>query len=216
MVNKRGDRFTRIMALTPRRFHISATPPFAEPYDDSLVLCGNVNEGKEDGSVFGNQRSGIKNCKPGIWTSRILPVSKAFRMESYQPEDGEFEVLIYWVSEGEIDMSQSVEEWETYEERTRQSDAAVELTTLFPKDTKWKRAGSYYDDGGVCSIITTDFLTRDAAGKIMGLDVDDEEFNLGFYFETLTLNGWEASTDGKNAGFTLGGMNCEFELIPQT
>lgn len=198
------------MALTPRRFHISATPPFPAPYNDSLVLCGHVNGNKEDGSIFGWQREGIKNCKPGIWTSRKLPVSKAFRLESFKPEDGEFEALLYWVAEGAIDISQSIEDWEAYEVATHERDAAVELKTLFPKGTKWKRNGSYYDDGGTCSIISTDYLSRDAASKIMGLEAEDNELNLGPYFETLTSrwDSWKAPGAEDSCGFTLGGMNC--------
>jgi hypothetical protein len=204
MSEQEGDRLDRIMALTPRRFHISAKSPFTAPYDDNLVLCGHVNGDEEDGSIFNYQRSGIKNCKPGIWTSRQLPVSKAFRLENFNPGDGEFEALLYWVSEGEIDMAQSIEDWEAYEVATRESDAAVDVKTLFPEGTKWKRAGSYFDDGGVCSVISTEYLTRDAASKIMGLASDDEELEMGFYFETLTVEG--------NDGFTLGGMNCEFKI----
>jgi hypothetical protein len=207
------DRFSRIMALTPRRFHVSRSPPFAAPYNDSLVLCGHVNDDDEaGGEIFGRQCEGIKNCKPGIWTSRKLPVSDAFKLDNFATEDGGFEALLYWVADGEIDMSQSVEAWESYEAATLKRDAAVDLETLFPKSTKWKRSGSYYDDGGTCSVISTEYLTRDAASKVMGIAVDDEELDLGYYYETLTLNGWDGS--GK-ADFTLGGMNCmSFELVP--
>jgi hypothetical protein len=205
-----GERFNRIMALTPRRFHISATPPFAAPYNDSLVLCGHVNDDEDDGSIFSHQRSGIKNCKPGIWTSRKLPVSEAFRLDNYNAEDGEFEALLYWVADGEIDISQPVEEWKAYEEATRESDTAVNLETLFPKGTEWKRSGSYFDDGGTFSIISTDYLSRDAASKVTGIEADSDELDLGHYFETLTLHGWEAPPGDKNGDFTLGGMNCMF------
>jgi hypothetical protein len=197
------DRFDRIMKLTPRRFHISASPPFAAPYDNSFVLCGQVNGDEDDGSIFGNQRDGIRNCKPGIWTSRTLPVSDAFKLENFNPEDGEFEALLYWVTEGTVDLSQSVEDWEAYEASTAESDAAVPLKTLFPKGTQWKRSGSYYDDGGVLAIISTDYLSRDAASKIMGVETEDEECDLGYYYDTLTYD---------HDCFTLGGMSCTFPL----
>jgi hypothetical protein len=211
-----GDRFRRILALTPRRFHISATPPFAAPYDYSLVLCGMVEGGEEDGSIFSTHNEGIKNCKPGIWTSRKLPVSDAFKRENFLPEEGEFEALLYWVSDGLIEISQPVEDWEAYEKATREHDIAVELKTMFPNGTKWKRNGSYYDDGGVCSIISADYLTRYAASKIMGISFEDDDFHLDGYFGTLTEHGWEylePATTEDNYSFTLGGMNCMLNLF---
>lgn len=65
--------------------------------------------------------------------------------------------------------------------------------------------GSYFYDGGVV-VISTEYLTENAARMIMGREKLDE-IDSGFYIETLTLNGWERGA-GKNARFTIGGMNC--------
>jgi len=198
------DRFTRLQALTPRRFHISASPPFAAPFDANFVLCGHVNsEYDASGSQFFGQHFGIRNCKPGIWTSITRQVG---------PLDEEFslECILRWVEPGTIDVSQSVEDWEKYEKETREKDAGVKVSEIVPKGTKWRKAGSYYDDGGVCSVISTEYLSMDVARKIMNVE-EEEEVDYGFYTETLTLNGWEMGA-GENARFTIGGMNCTFAL----
>jgi hypothetical protein len=195
------DRLKRLTALTPRRFHITTN----SPYGVGLVLCGHVNDEEIDdiGSQFFTQRDGIKNCKPGIWTSMAREVG--------EPGDNfSLECILRWVAPGTINMAQSVEKWEEYEKETREKDLEVRMSEIVPKGTKWRRAGSYYDDGGVCSVISTEYLTMDAAKKIMfGTGEEEEEVNFGFYTETLTLNGWEMGA-GENERFTIGGMNCKF------
>lgn len=162
----------------------------------------NEEEIDDTGSQFLMKRDGIKNCKSGIWTSMIRGVG--------EPEDDfSIECILRWVEPGIIDMAQSVEKWEKYEKETREKDLEIKMSEIVPKGTKWRRAGSYYDDGGVCSVISTEYLTMDAAKKIMfGTEEDEEEVDFGFYTETLTLNGWEMGA-GENERFTIGGMNCK-------
>jgi len=123
-------------------------------------------------------------------------------------DDFSVECILRWVEAGTIDISQPVKDWEAYEKETREKDLEVKMSEIVPKGTKWRKAGSYYDDGGVCSVISTEYLTKDAAKKIMfGAEGEEEEIDFGFYTETLTLNGWEMSA-GANERFTIGGMNC--------
>lgn len=119
-------------------------------------------------------------------------------------EDFSVECILRWVEPGTIDLCKPVEEWEKYERETREKDAAVKASGIVPKGTKWRKAGSYYDDGGVCSVISTEYLSLDAAKKIFG----DDDVEYGYYTETLTLNGWEMGA-GVNDRFTIGGMNCK-------
>jgi hypothetical protein len=208
------DRFARLMALAPRRFNISASPAFPPPYDVSFVLWGGLpNDIGDDGSHFFYQHNGIRNCRPGIWTSRKLPVSKAFQTETYKPENGEFEVILYWVDDGEIDMGLQADKWEEYERATREVDAQVNLKDVIPEDAEWKRAGTYFDDGGICAIISANYLSRDAARNIMDENVDEVE--LLHYYETLISNGSFWGYPGNN--FTLGGLCCKsvlFQKVP--
>ncbi|KAF2427525.1 hypothetical protein EJ08DRAFT_662829 [Tothia fuscella] len=193
MAEEEQDRFTRIMDLTPRRF------TYQQHHHSPPALC---------------YREGIKNCKPGIWTSRKLPVSKVFRLDNPNVDDGEFEALLYWVADGRIGLSQSIKDWESYEAATRDVDAVVDLKTIFPDGTKWKRNGSYFDDGGTCSVISADYLTRKAASRIMNIKPEDEELELGYYYETVTIHGWgHSSGNKKNTDFTLGGMNFNQDAV---
>ena len=191
-------RFDRLRKLCPRRFHISENHPFGV----GLVLCCHVNEeDDEDGQQFFTQHDGIRNCKPGIWTSMRRPVTNVSQ------GDQRSEYILRWVGPGTIDISQPVEEWEAYEKATREADAAVKLSQIVPKGTKWRRAGSYFSDDGVCAIISTEYLTKEASETIMGEEAGTKDY--GSYLELLTLNGTEAWETPVNAGFTIGGVDCE-------
>ncbi|TVY78470.1 hypothetical protein LSUE1_G006575 [Lachnellula suecica] len=182
-----SDRFTRLTELTPRRFHITANPPFGVGF----VLCGHVNEGNEDdtGSQFFNQRGGIANCKPGIWTSMTRQVGDP-------GDDFSLECILRWVEPGTIDLSQSVQDWEAYERETREKDLEVKSSKIVPEGTTWQRAGQYL------------MMVGSAAKLMFGTENGEEELDFEFYTETLTLNGWEMGA-GANARFTIGGMNYE-------
>lgn len=87
----------------------------------------------------------------------------------------------------------------------------MKISKIVPKGTKWRRYGSYYDDGGVCTIVSSEYLTHEAARAIMFGDTDkesEEEMSFGFYLETVSLNGVGMSVRDPPR-VTIGGMNCE-------
>ncbi|KAL2063350.1 hypothetical protein VTL71DRAFT_5155 [Oculimacula yallundae] len=93
-------RFDALQELTPRRFHISANPPFGIGF----VIFGHENQDIDEERLeqFFLQQEIICNCKPGIWTSRILQLE-------YVHEDAgdcDREAILYWVAEGSIDVAQ--------------------------------------------------------------------------------------------------------------
>ncbi|KAI5460297.1 hypothetical protein BGZ63DRAFT_424812 [Mariannaea sp. PMI_226] len=194
------ERFDQIMEISPRRFHITASPP----YGVGIVFCGQVQTEEESLDELTTQRDGIVNCKPGIWRSAVKEVPP---YGTSPPELGPYlECYLYWVCDGAIDLAQPVDEWETYDKESRESDATVNLDSILPKGVKWTRAGSYYDDGGACNVLSTEYLTKDAAKKVMFEDSEEEEeLDFEYYLATITLN----YQDGKveNSGFTLGGMS---------
>jgi hypothetical protein len=167
------ERFDRLVALTPRRFHISSNPPFGV----GLVLCGHVSTEEVDGSQFFLQRDGIRNCKPGIWTSIRIPASEG--------EENMTECILRWVAPGTINLGQGVEKWEEYEKATRQGDmdAFKGIEDMAKDGAEWERHGRYFDDGGICCVISTEYLTRDAYEKLA-----EGENDFGWYLETLTLS----------------------------
>lgn len=198
MAEEEKSRFDRLISLTPRRFHISENPPFGV----GLVFCGHVNANDDSGVLFFRNRAGIPNCKPGIWTSIILPVPG---------DEGMMECILHWVESGAIDLGQSVEEWEGYERETRKLDAESweewRKKNDWDKERKegvnWRNDGTYYDDGGLCNVISTEYLTREACEKMMA---EDGEYD--FYLETLTLSVMDG--EPQNSGFCIGGMSCKF------
>jgi hypothetical protein len=203
MVEGIEDRLDRIFKLTPRRFHISDNPPFGV----GLVLCGQVNGDAEDSEQFFLQHGGIPNCKPGIWTSMRRRVPNPFKDDTHT-EYG-VECILRWVEPGTIDISQPVEEWEAYEKATRDADAQVRPSQFVPQGTSWRRTGKYFDDGGVCTVVSTEYLTAEAAEKMNS--GEDEDFSYDGYIEQLSLHGVDGG-DADNQGFTIGGMNCALAL----
>lgn len=201
MADEVDDRLRQLTTLTPRRFHISANPPFGV----GLLIFGHENESYDEENLedFFNISDQIRNCKPGIWTSRVRALAN---VQSEQPDQ---ECILYWVSEGTIDIAQSVEDWKAYEEATRQSDVDIKLSGIVPPGTKWRRFGSYFSDGGICTIVSTEYLTHKAARAIMfGHRESDEELDYGYYLETLSLNGADIGVSDEQEGFTIGGINC--------
>ena len=165
-------------------------------------MCGHTNLDETDGSQFFHEASGIPNCKPGIWTSTIHDDSR---------DDGMIEFILRWVAPGSIDLDQSVEDWEKYEQETRKIDADAWEEWMKKngweaaenqQGVKWRKDGSYYDDGGLCNIISTEYLTTEAYEKILA----GEKGGYGYYVETLTLSGMDG--EPQNSGFCIGGVSC--------
>lgn len=154
-----------------------------------------MNADDDSGAQFFLQRDGTRNCKPGIWTSIAVPAAG---------EDGMMECILRWVAPGSIDLSQSVEEWERYEEGTRTADLEGFKGI---KGLEWKRDGTYYDDGGVCCVISTEYLTREAFEEIVDPEERESlEDGYAFYIETLTLSIFDGPPG--NERFCIGGMCC--------
>ena len=190
------NRINRIRALTPRRFHISENPPFGA----GLVLCGHLNANDDSGAQFFLRHDGIRNCKPGIWTSVAVDVPDS--------EQGMMECILRWVAPGSIDLGQDVEEWAKYEAETRKGDLAAweEGKGVEGIKGEWREDGQYYDDGGICCVISTDYLTREALKEIVGKE--GEKGGYGGYVETLTLSIFDGPKG--NEMFCIGGMCCKF------
>ena len=147
------------------------------------------------------QDEGIKHCKPGIWTS----VKKLTGRE--HPDFSE-EYFLYWVEAGTIDISQSVDDWKAYEDATRPTDE--EDTEARLSKFKWKDYHTYYDDGGVCSVISTEYVTEEAARRVQFQDVatqDDHDHD--FYMEMIAMKARDSEMG--NAGFTIGGLSCMYD-----
>lgn len=218
------DRFKEIQNLGPVRFYVSPEQPFG----GGLALLGNENTDSAEEMVSTSSNFDvIPNCKPGIWTSRVRKIEP--QKEGYP----DTECIVYWVADGAIDLAQPVSEWKKYEEETRDKDAAVKLSQIVPKGTKWRRAGSYYDDGGNCNIISTEYLREETARNIMFGDKkweigedeqdeeddgesEDEELDYGYYIESLTLGYSDNETliaNGHNEYATLGGMNFLQDIV---
>jgi hypothetical protein len=232
-------RFDRIMALSPRRFHISANPP----YGVGIVICSHINEDREaEDQLFANHE-GIADCKPGIWRSSYCRVKAPEGQWSYAYDPTE--CILHWVADGTIDLGQPVKEWEESDKAAREIDATMDLENTLLQGVEWESRGTFFDDGGVCAVLSSDYVTREAAKKIVienGQDKDsddendeeeeededndeeeeeeeeedDDDFDFGYYLERVTLNNMDMSGRKDNAFFTLGGMNCtcSFPLCP--
>ena len=147
----------------------------------------------------------ITNCKPGIWTSRRRKLAS-----------GRCEFIFYWVAPGTIDLNQSVDDWKRDEEETREKDSMVKLSQIVPKGTRWRRTRDYLDSGGILNILSTEYMTPEAARSIIyGDSKAGRELNYGQYLETLTLA--FSRRKANNEMFTLGGISCKitFILIPR-
>ncbi|KAH8820771.1 hypothetical protein F5884DRAFT_745116 [Xylogone sp. PMI_703] len=195
-------RFRDILALGPVRFYISPKRHFG----GDLALLGVENSNSEKMVAHSPNFQVIPNCKPGIWTSRTRKLK-----EQKDGEDlGDLECILYWIADGEINLAQSVDDWKKYEEETRDKDVSVKLSQIVPKDTKWRKAGSYYDDGGICNIISTVYLTEEAAKKIMFEGEEEKDLNYTYYVESLTLGYRDNDyiiSHARNWNCTLGGMS---------
>jgi hypothetical protein len=203
MIEAEEDRFDRLLKLAPCRFHISDDPRLGV----GLVMRCQVNNDNEDGPKFFTQRDGIRNCKPGIWTSLRRHVAN-------DDPDNEYEVeyILRWVASGTIDISQPLKEWEEYEKSTREADAQVKLSQIVPRGVKWRRNGTYFSDDGICAVISSEYLTSEAAANIQfGRAEEIDEYNYGGYLEFLSPPGFGPG-QGDSGGFTIGGVKCKHTL----
>jgi hypothetical protein len=221
------DRLNSLMALSPRRFHISANPPFGL----GIVICSHMTEDDDSIDQFTFNHEGIANCKPGIWRSFFRTVHAPEGQWSYPYEPTE--CIVHWVANGTIDLTQSVKDWLAYDMAAREKDATIDLENTVLRGIEWENKGTFSDDGGICAVLSTEYLTKEAAAKLMiggkedesedeDEDVDEregeggdeeeeeeEEVKFGYYLETVTLSYGLR----ENRYFTLGGMSCMFSAF---
>jgi hypothetical protein len=74
------------------------------------------------------------------------------------------------------------------------------------KKCELEERGSYYDDGGLCNVISAEYLTGEACEKMMA----GQEVEYDYYVETLTLSAMDG--EAQNSCFCIGGMSCRFCL----
>jgi hypothetical protein len=198
------SRFNQLRHLCPRRFHISANPPsgIGLVYRDIVDFADEFDE-----------FDGIKDCKPGIWRSVCIPTARpignGFNASEY---------ILYWVTDGTIDIEQSVEDWKRYEDAAHQADDREVETKLATFD--WHGDDSCFSDGGVITLISTDYATREAARKILhgdggtAAEEDDEEEegeNYEYYMESLVMEALDGRRETR--GFTIGGVSCMHKCL---
>ncbi|KAH8809108.1 hypothetical protein F5884DRAFT_753609 [Xylogone sp. PMI_703] len=199
-------RFDNILALGPVRFYVSPEQYFG----GSLALLGDSTVNSAEKLVRSSSSfRAIPNCKPGIWTSRTRKINENHAIN--------MECIVYWVADGEINMGQSVTDWKKYEEETRDRDGAVKLSQIVPKDTKWRKRSTYFDDGGICNIISTVYLTEKTARRItVGEDEGEENFSYEGYIAALTLGYQDIEfliPHERNKNCTLGGMSFNQDAV---
>jgi hypothetical protein len=191
------NRLDALLRLVPRRFHISSNPPFGL----GLVISGEITIDDEF-----DESDGIKNCKPGIWTS----VRRNGRHVGLPHMDFSKEFILYWVEAGTFDISQSVADWHAYENATRHMDeekADAQLAKF-----EWIPYSSHCSDDGICAVISTEYLTQEAARRVQfGSDntagSDDPE-DYSFYLDMVSRNVLESPI--RSEGFTIGGLSCMY------
>ncbi len=205
------DRFNAILRLSPRYVIVRASSPDGVCFR----LAGHTNELEQ----LGQLHSGIANCKPGIWKALAKPTP-----DELQKLDVCWEVCLRWVGElepdTELDFAAGLEQWKDWDRKMQEKFGDV---GGLGDNLVWKSDGAYYDDGGLCNVISSDYLTESAAKDIMkgrkmedGGDADDEndededeETEMGYYLEKITLNEDSLGDWLDNDTFALGGLNCE-------
>ncbi|KAL7786969.1 hypothetical protein V8C37DRAFT_391360 [Trichoderma ceciliae] len=195
-----GDRLSSLLSLCPRYVVVPHNPPGGI----SFVMTGDSQEWHD----LTYLHSGISNCKPGIWKAEVKAIPGAAL------GNADREACLRWVADlndsTELDFSISIHEWQGWEQMFKdQFDDSVE----WDESIAWKHAGTYYDDGGIFNVISTAYLTREAAvmisegGNPEEDDIDEDEY-AGF-LDTITLN--DNPINGadrvRNQGFTLGGVH---------
>jgi hypothetical protein len=198
------DRLFDLLRLCPRHIIVPASPPEGIAF----AMVG----GLQSFDDLTHWHSGITNCKPGIWRAEAKVIHGA------EPGTVDREACLRWVGELDestgLDFGARLEEWEAWERKMENFKDKNEAGK-WDEDVVWKSAKSFFDDGGVFTIVSTEYLTRrSAAAVLLGGDVgeegiDDEQWS--GYIETVALNElpdqlypiWD---------FAFGGLNCESQL----
>ncbi|KAK1255645.1 hypothetical protein MKX07_007904 [Trichoderma sp. CBMAI-0711] len=189
-----GDRLSSLLSLCPRYIVVPPNPP------DGIAFA--MTGDCQDWDQLTYWHSGISNCKPGIWKAEIRSIPGA------QCGDADYEACLRWVADldddTELDFGASLDEWQAWEQMFKDRfDGFLE----WDSGIIWKHGGTYYDDGGIFNVISTAYLTHEAAAKVLGDDFNEDEYD--GYLEMITLNDNPINEeDGqRNYGFTLGGLH---------
>ncbi|RFU81153.1 hypothetical protein TARUN_1062 [Trichoderma arundinaceum] len=201
-----GDRLSGLMSLCPRYIVVSPNPPDGI----SFAMTGQ----SQDWDQLTYWHSGIQNCKPGIWKAEMKVIPGAEVGNANQ------EACLRWVEDlndgNKLDFGISLDEWQAWEQGFKDR---FDESVKWDEGVAWKHAGTYYDDGGIFAVLSTAYLTREAAHLIeQGSDPEEEEIDddeYAGYLETITLNDNPISQADmiRNEGFTLGGLHFGQDAI---
>ncbi|KAK0763592.1 hypothetical protein N5P37_002969 [Trichoderma harzianum] len=190
-----GDRLSSLLSLCPRYVIVPANPP------DGIAFAMTGNSQEWEHLTY--QHSGISNCKPGIWKAEVRKVP------GMELGNADFEACLRWVADldenTELDFAISLDAWQAWEQMFKdQFDDSVE----WGEGVTWKHGGTYYDDGGLFNVISTAYLTTDAAAAITEGEYTEDDGYDG-YLEMITLNDNPINAEDRirNYGFTLGGLH---------
>ncbi|KAK4070995.1 uncharacterized protein Triagg1_6362 [Trichoderma aggressivum f. europaeum] len=190
-----GDRLSSLLSLCPRYVIVPANPPDGIAF----AMTGHGQEWEH----LTYQHSGISNCKPGIWKAEVRNVPGS------ELGNADFEACLRWVADlddnTQLDFAVSLDAWQAWEQMFKdQFDDSVN----WGEGVTWKHGGSYYDDGGLFNVISTAYLTTDAAATITGGEYTEDDGYEG-YLEMVTLNDNPINAEDRirNYGFTLGGLH---------
>ena len=179
------------------------------------------------------RHSGIENCKPGIWKAIAKETPDELKSSGII-----LECCLQWVADLDettsLDLASSVKTWKEWDQKLREKFGEDGVAEPLSKAIVWKEAESYFDDGGLCNVITAEYVTEKGFRKLVhggkGGDSEDEEDeedddeeeeeeeeeddeDLGSYLEPITLKDWELDV-AENDVFTLGGLHCESNHHP--
>ncbi|KAL7928582.1 hypothetical protein V8C35DRAFT_317915 [Trichoderma chlorosporum] len=190
--SEEGDRLARLLSLCPRYVVVPANPPDGIAF----ALTGQCQEW--DHVTY--QHSGISNCKPGVWKAEVRTLPGA------ELGDADREACLRWVADldesTELDFAVSLNEWQAWEQMFKDRfDDSVQ----WGEGVTWKHGGTYYDDGGLFNVISTAYLTLEAAAKVDGDEYTEDDGYDG-YLEMITLND-SLMDNERNSGFTFGGLH---------
>ncbi|UKZ74496.1 hypothetical protein TrVFT333_002166 [Trichoderma virens FT-333] len=190
-----GDRLASLLSLCPRYVVVPANPPDGIAF----AMTGQCQEWEH----LTYQHSGISNCKPGIWKAEVRNIPGA------ELGNADMEACLRWVADldenAELDFAVSLDEWQAWEQMFKdQFDDSVG----WDDGVAWKHGGTYYDDGGIFNVISTTYLTSEAAAVVTEGEFTEDDGYDG-YLEMITLNDnpMNAEDRMRNYGFTFGGLH---------